>query len=91
MKIDDDEFLDGIKAHNFNFIKNYPEKIESEIKYIESKAMKLLTLGGVFITLIITITSTSIPLIIEKIPEWHTNIMHSFCFCLIIQLPIVII
>ena len=50
-----DEFLDGIKAYNFNFIKNYPDKIELEIKEIESKAMNLLAIDGVFITLIITL------------------------------------
>ena len=83
MKIDNDEFIEGLKAYNFNFIKNYPEKIESEIKDIESKAIKLLAIDGVFITLIITTIFSSMPQIIEKIPEWLLSI---FNFLVIIYL-----
>ena len=71
-----DEFIDGIKAYNFNFIKNYPDKIELEIKEIESKAMNLLAIDGVFITLIITLLFSSLPQIIEKLPDWSLPIFN---------------
>lgn len=75
MKNNDNELLKGIKQYNFNFIKNYPEKLESEIKDIESKAMNLLMIDGVFITLIITIVFSLTPILIDKIPRLVLQIL----------------
>lgn len=76
MENNDNELLKGIKQYNFNFIKNYPEKLEYEIKDIESKAMNLLMIDGVFITLIITIVFSSLPTLIDKIPKLALPILN---------------
>ncbi len=91
MKKNDDEFLDGMKAYNFEFIKNYPKKIESEIKDIESKAMNLLAIDGVFITLIITMVFSSLPKIIEKIPDWLIPIFNGLVTMYLLHFIIVAI
>ena len=75
MKLND-EYIDGLKAYNYNFIKKYPKKIELEIKETESKTMNLLAIDGVFITLINTIIFSSIHQMIEKLPKWFLPI---FC------------
>ena len=84
-----EEFLDGIKAYNFNFIKNYPEKIELEIKEIESKAMNLLAIDGVFITLIITLIFSSIQQMIEKLPDWSLPIVNGLIIMYLLHFIVV--
>ncbi len=84
-----DEFLDGIKTYNFNFIKNYPDKIELEIKEIESKAMNLLAIDGVFITLIITLLFSSLPQILEKLPEWSLPIFNGLIIVYLLHFIVV--
>lgn len=69
MENDDNELLKGIKQYNFNFIKDYPDKLESEIKDMDSKALNLLTLDGAFLTIIITILFSSAEQLIDKIPR----------------------
>ena len=81
MKNNNNEHLNGIKQYNFNFIKNYPEKLEEEIKDIESKAMNLLMIDGVFITLIITIVFSSTPILIDKIPRLALQILIFLVIC----------
>ena len=81
MKNNNNEHLNGIKQYNFNFIKNYPEKLETEIKDIESKAMNLLMIDGVFITLIITIVFSSTPILIDKIPRLALQILIFLVIC----------
>ena len=81
MRNNDKELLNGIKQYNFNFIKNYPEKLETEIKDIESKAMNLLMIDGVFITLIITIVFSSTPILIDKIPRLALQILIFLVIC----------
>ena len=81
--------LDGIKAYNFNFIKNYPDKIELEIKEIESKAMNLLAIDGVFITLIITLLFSSLPQILEKLPGWSLPIFNGLIILYLLHFIIV--
>lgn len=91
MKNDNNELLKGIKQYNFNFIKNYPEKLESEIKDIESKAMNLLMIDGVFITLIITIIFSSSPILIDKIPKITLPILNFLVIFYILHFIVVAI
>ena len=60
MKIDDNEFLEGIKHIISVLLKIILKKLNQKSN-TESKAMNLLTLDGVFITLIITISFSSMP------------------------------
>lgn len=66
----DELFDDARNKYNYNFIVNYPEKLESEIKNIDSNAIKFIAIEGAFIALIITIFFNSLVNHVDKLSDW---------------------